>query len=318
MDKYLQIAKKVFETESNAIKKLSDLLTKDFSKVVNLIYENKGRVVISGMGKSGHIGVKISATLASTGAPSFFLHPAEAYHGDLGMLTKDDVLIAISNSGETEEILKIIPIIKKMNIKLVALTGNVNSILAKEADYVLNIYVEKEACPLQLAPMASTTATLAMGDALAAALIIRRNFKPENFAFFHPGGSLGKKLLTQVKDIMIKDNLPLINENTEFKDILSTITKKKLGVGIVVDELNKLKGIITDGDLRRIIEKEKENVFKLKAKDFVSKNPKVINENEMAVKAKEYMLNNKIKELVVLDDNNKIVGIIELYDIENL
>jgi arabinose-5-phosphate isomerase len=262
MDKYLQIAKKVFETESNAIKKLSDLLTKDFSKVVNLIYENKGRVVISGMGKSGHIGVKISATLASTGAPSFFLHPAEAYHGDLGMLTKDDVLIAISNSGETEEILKIIPIIKKMNIKLVALTGNVNSILAKEADYVLNIYVEKEACPLQLAPMASTTATLAMGDALAAALIIRRNFKPENFAFFHPGGSLGKKLLTQVKDIMIKDNLPLINENTEFKDILSTITKKKLGVGIVVDELNKLKGIITDGDLRRIIEKEKENVFK--------------------------------------------------------
>jgi arabinose-5-phosphate isomerase len=318
MDKYLQIAKKVFETESNAIKKLSDLLTKDFSKVVNLIYENKGRVVISGMGKSGHIGVKISATLASTGAPSFFLHPAEAYHGDLGMLTKDDVLIAISNSGETEEILKIIPIIKKMNIKLVALTGNVNSTLAKEADYVLNIYVEKEACPLQLAPMASTTATLAMGDALAAALIIRRNFKPENFAFFHPGGSLGKKLLTQVKDIMIKDNLPLINENTEFKDILSTITKKKLGVGIVVDELNKLKGIITDGDLRRIIEKEKENVFKLKAKDIMTKNPKVINENEMAINAKNYMLENKIKELIVVDDNKNIIGMIQLYDIENL
>lgn len=318
MSKYLQIAKNVFEIESNAIKKLSDLLTEDFSKVVNLIYENKGRVVISGMGKSGHIGVKISATLASTGTPSFFLHPAEAYHGDLGMLTKDDVLIAISNSGETEEILKIIPIIKKMNIKLIALTGNVNSTLAKEADYVLNIYVEKEACPLQLAPMASTTATLAMGDALAAALIIRRNFKPENFAFFHPGGSLGKKLLTQVKDIMIKDNLPLINENTEFKDILSTITKKKLGVGIVVDELNKLKGIITDGDLRRIIEKEKENVFKLKAKDIMTKNPKVINENEMAINAKNYMLENKIKELIVVDDNKNIIGIIQLYDIENL
>jgi arabinose-5-phosphate isomerase len=315
------IINNIIKNEKIVLDKLNDILNNNINeleRVIKRIINNKGKLIITGVGKSGLIGAKMASTLSSTGTPSFFVHSTEGLHGDLGMITKDDLVIAISNSGESEEVLKLISVLKKKKIEIIAITSNETSTLAKNANYILKIYDKEIVCPLKLAPMSSITCTLVLGDILASLLIIKKTFKEKDFALNHPGGSLGKKLLTQVKDIMVKDNLPFINENTEFKDILSIITKKKLGVGIVVDELNKLKGIITDGDLRRIIEKEKENVFKLKAKDFMSKNPKVINENEMAVKAKEYMVNNKIKELIVLDDNNNITGIIQLYDIEDL
>lgn len=292
---------------------MSNLLTDDFSNVVDLVLNTKGRLVISGMGKSGHIGAKIAATLASTGTPSFFMHPAEAIHGDLGMLTKDDVLLAISNSGESEEIVKIIPLVKRMGIKLIGMAGNSKSSLAHEADYFLNISIEKEACPLQLAPMSSTTATLAMGDALAAALMKQRNFQPEDFAMYHPGGSLGRKLLTRVKDIMTTDNLPIVSLSSSFQDVITTMTQGKVGLCVVMDE-NSIEGLITDGDLRRALERTDKPRFGLSVAEIMTKNPRTIKENEMAVEAEAYMLENKIKELVVVDELKKLVGIVQLYD----
>ena len=207
---FKNVAKEVMNRESESVKNLTNLLTDDFDECVKKITKSAGRLVITGMGKSGHIGKKIAATLASTGTPSFFMHPAEAIHGDLGMLTENDILLAISNSGESEEVVKLIPIVKKMNILLIGMSGNIDSTLAKHSDYFLDITIKEEACPLQLAPMSSTTVSLVMGDALAAALMIAKDFKPENFALFHPGGSLGKKLLTHVKDIMKSDNLPIV------------------------------------------------------------------------------------------------------------
>lgn len=310
--KNIEIAKNVFEIEADTVRNLSNLLTDDFSQAVNLVLKSKGRFVISGMGKSGHIGVKISATLASTGTPSFFMHPAEAIHGDLGMLTKDDILLAISNSGESEEILKIIPLIKRMGIKLIGMAGDVNSTLARESDYFLNISIEKEACPLQLAPMSSTTATLAMGDALAAALMKQRDFKPEDFAMYHPGGSLGRKLLTKVKDIMTTENLPVVNATSSFQEVITTMTSGKLGLCVVVDEKG-VEGIITDGDLRRALENTELSRFDLQAESIMTASPKTITPESMAIDAEAFMLENKIKELLVVEDN-ALVGIVQLYD----
>ena len=312
-ENYLQIAKNVFEIEADTVRNLSNLLTDDFSNVVDLVLNTRGRLVISGMGKSGHIGAKIAATLASTGTPSFFMHPAEAIHGDLGMLTKDDVLLAISNSGESEEIVKIIPLVKRMGIKLIGMAGNSKSSLAREADYFLNISIEKEACPLQLAPMSSTTATLAMGDALAAALMKQRNFQPEDFAMYHPGGSLGRKLLTRVRDIMTTENLPIVSPSSSFQDVITTMTQGKVGLCVVMDE-NSIEGLITDGDLRRALERTDKPRFGLSVAEIMTKNPRTIKENEMAVEAETYMLENKIKELVVVDELEKFVGIVQLYD----
>jgi len=308
----IDIAKNVFKLESEAIKDLSNLLNEDFTNSINEILNSKGRLVISGMGKSGHIGVKISATLASTGTPSFFMHPAEAIHGDLGMLTKDDILLAISNSGESEEILKIIPLVKRMGITLIGMAGKENSTLAKASDYFLNIAIKKEACPLELAPMSSTTATLAMGDALAAALMKAREFQPEDFAMYHPGGSLGKKLLTKVKDIMSFENLPIVKETSSFKDVIHSITRGKLGLSLVMLD-DEIKGIITDGDLRRALEVTDKSRFELEAKDMMTSSPKSISQEEMAVNAEEFMLKNKINELVVVD-GKKVVGVVQLYD----
>ncbi len=309
---FIDIAKDVFVLESQAIKNLSNLLTEDFSKCIEAILNSKGRLVISGMGKSGHIGVKISATLASTGTPSFFMHPAEAIHGDLGMLTKDDILLAISNSGESEEIVKIIPLVKKMGITLIGMAGGKNSTLAITSDYFLNIAVEKEACPLQLAPMSSTTATLAMGDALAAALMRARNFQPEDFAMYHPGGSLGRKLLTKVKDIMSFKNLPIVVSDSSFQDIIHTMTIGKLGLCIVVDD-NNLVGLVTDGDLRRALEMTERPRFELMAKDIMTASPKIISQDAMAADAEEFMIEHKLSELVVMQDK-KLVGIVQLFD----
>ncbi|EKH8943658.1 KpsF/GutQ family sugar-phosphate isomerase [Campylobacter coli] len=309
----LEIAKEVFEKEAQAILDLAKNLDENFNQAINLMLNTKGRCIVSGMGKSGHIGAKIAATLASTGTPSFFIHPGEALHGDLGMLTPEDVLIAISNSGETEEILKIIPAIKKRKIPLIVMCGKKNSTLVKQSDIFLNIAVEKEACPLQLAPMSSTTATLVMGDALAAALMKVRNFKPDDFALFHPGGSLGRKLLTKVKDLMVSSNLPIVHPDTEFNDLVDVMTSGKLGLCVVLEN-EKLVGIITDGDLRRALKASDKPRFDFKAKEIMSINPKVVDADAMASEAEGIMLKHKIKEIIV-GKEEKVVGIIQLYAI---
>ncbi|EDP4479616.1 TPA: KpsF/GutQ family sugar-phosphate isomerase [Campylobacter jejuni] len=312
----LEIAKELFEKEAQAILDLATNLDENFNQAVNLMLNTKGRCIVSGMGKSGHIGAKIAATLASTGTPSFFIHPGEALHGDLGMLTSEDVLIAISNSGETEEILKIIPAIKKREIPLIVMCGKKNSTLVKQGDIFLNIAVEKEACPLQLAPMSSTTATLVMGDALAAALMKVRNFKPDDFALFHPGGSLGRKLLTKVKDLMVSSNLPIVHPDTEFNDLVDVMTSGKLGLCVVLEN-EKLVGIITDGDLRRALKASDKPRFDFKAKEIMSINPKVVDADAMASEAEGIMLKHKIKEIIV-GKEEKVVGIIQLYAIGNV
>ncbi|HEC1767326.1 TPA: KpsF/GutQ family sugar-phosphate isomerase [Campylobacter lari] len=312
----IKIAKEVFEIESKTILDLCDNLDEGFNKAIELILSIKGRCVVSGMGKSGHIGAKIAATLASTGTPSFFMHPGEALHGDLGMLTSEDVLLAISNSGETEEVLKLIPVIKKRKIPLIVMTGNQNSTLAKQADIFINIAVKKEACPLQLAPTSSTTATLAMGDAIAVALMKARNFRPDDFALFHPGGSLGRKLLTRVGDLMVSNNLPIVSPESEFNELVDVMTSGKLGLCIVLEN-EKLVGIITDGDLRRALRANDKPRFDFKAKEIMSESPKTIEASAMASEAEELMLKHKIKEIVVTQDK-KIVGIIQLYAIGNV
>lgn len=309
--KYMEIARKVFDEESDSILNLKNSLDYNFEQVIELILSIKGRLIITGMGKSGHVGAKMAATLASTGTPSFFVHPAEALHGDLGMITSDDVVIAISNSGESEEILKIIPSIKTRGISIVAISSNLDSTLVKYSDYFLNIGVTKEACPLNLAPTTSTTAAMALGDAIAISLMVGRGFKSEDFAMFHPGGSLGRKLLTRVKDVMRSNNLPIVSIDTSFNDVIDCITCGKLGVCLVCDN-DKLCGIITDGDLRRAL---KEGCFSCKAKDIMTLKPKTISETSRLQDAEDLMLKYKIKELVVLDDKDSIVGIIQLYDI---
>ncbi|MBZ7970770.1 KpsF/GutQ family sugar-phosphate isomerase [Campylobacter molothri] len=309
----IEIAKEVFRIEAESISDLASHLDENFNQAVEFIFHSQGRCIVSGMGKSGHIGAKIAATLASTGTPSFFVHPGEALHGDLGMITPQDVLIAISNSGETEELLKIIPVIKRRKITLIAMTGNLNSTLAKQADVCLDISIKKEACPLKLAPMSSTTATLVMGDALAAVLMKKKNFKPDDFALFHPGGSLGRKLLTKVKDLMVSRNLPIVHPQTEFNDLVNVMTSGKLGLCIVLENEN-LVGIITDGDLRRALKTNDKPRFDFKAKEIMSNNPKVIDADAMASEAEELMLKHKIKEIVVGKDG-KVVGIIQLYTI---
>ncbi|WP_257904687.1 SIS domain-containing protein [Campylobacter lari] len=312
----IKIAKEVFEIESKTILDLCDNLDEGFNKAVELILSIKGRCVVSGMGKSGHIGAKIAATLASTGTPSFFMHPGEALHGDLGMLASEDVLLAISNSGETEEVLKLIPVIKKRKIPLIVMAGNQNSTLAKQADIFINIAVKKEACPLQLAPTSSTTATLAMGDAIAVALMRARNFRPDDFALFHPGGSLGRKLLTRVGDLMVSNSLPIVSPESEFNELVDVMTSGKLGLCIVLEN-EKLVGIITDGDLRRALRTNDKPRFDFKAKEIMSESPKTIEASAMASEAEELMLKHKIKEIVVTQDE-KIVGIIQLYAIGNM
>ncbi|ELZ2673460.1 KpsF/GutQ family sugar-phosphate isomerase [Campylobacter upsaliensis] len=316
MKETLKIAKEVFEIEAEAIRNLSENLDHNFSKAIELILNIKGRCIISGMGKSGHIGAKIAATLASTGTPSFFMHPGEALHGDLGMITSEDVLIAISNSGETEELLKIIPAVKRRQIPLIAMSGNVKSTLVKQAEIFLNIAIKKEACPLQLAPMSSTTATLVMGDAIAAALMKARKFQPDDFALFHPGGSLGRKLLTKVKDLMVSKKLPIVNPETEFNELVDVMTSGKLGLCIVLEN-DKLVGIITDGDLRRALKANAKPRFDFKAKEIMSHNPKIIDQEAMATEAEQLMLKHKIKEIVV-GKNGRVVGIIQLYAIGNV
>lgn len=308
------IAKEVFAIESKEIANLSNLLDENFEKAIKSVYESKGKFIISGMGKSGIIGKKIAATLASTGTPSFFLHPGEAYHGDLGMIEKDDIVLLISNSGETDEVLKLIPFLKAQNNKTISMSGNPSSTLAQNTDYHLNISVEHEACPLQLAPTSSTTATLVMGDAIAVALMKLRDFKDENFAKFHPGGSLGRRLLTTVESIMKKENLPVCSKETDIKEVIHTITDGKCGLVVILKD-NEIEGIITDGDIRRFMESHEERFFDLKASDMMSKNPKTILESEKLTVANDRMAEYKINSLLVVDETSRLTGIIQMYDL---
>ncbi len=309
-------ARAVLSIESRGILSVMDRLDESFVRAVDLLRRCRGKVVVTGLGKSGLICRKIAATLASTGTPSFFLHAGDGVHGDLGMVMKGDVILAVSNSGETEEILKLIPHFKIHGLKMIAMTANVESTLAKAADMVLDVGVEEEACPLGLAPTASTTAALAMGDALAVVLLEQNGFKEEDFASRHPGGILGRKLFLRVEDLMHRrDQVPLVHEETSMKEALFEITSKRLGVTGVADSKGQLVGVITDGDLRRGLEREG-NIFQFRARDLMTRNPKTIPGDALAAEAVAVMEQYAITSLFVLDDNQqKPFGIIHLHDL---
>ncbi len=308
-------AKKVLKNESKAIAGLVDRVDRNFEKIVNLLAKNRGRIIVTGMGKPGFIAQKVSATLSSTGTPSLYLHPAEALHGDLGRVTRNDVIVAFSNSGETEEMVKLLPIIKKIGSKLIAITGNRKSTLAVNSDFVIDSSVDKEACPMGLAPTTSTTAMLALGDALAIALLEKKNFQPKDFAFYHPGGSLGKRLLLRVGDIMrSKAHTPVVSKNTKVKDVLLKITKMRAGSASVVDGRGKLIGIFTDGDLRRHIEVG-EGLLNCKVNDVMTKDPVTIMSSRLAAEAFEILRDKHIDEIPVVDDKGRPVGLLDVQDI---
>ncbi|MDE3241260.1 MAG: KpsF/GutQ family sugar-phosphate isomerase [Nitrospirota bacterium] len=306
--------KRVLAIEAKAIAGLIERLDQRFTDAVDLLYRCTGKVVVSGMGKSGLIGQKIAATLASTGTPAFFLHPAEGIHGDLGMVARHDALVAISNSGETEELLKLLPFVKRLNIPVIAMTGRIQSTLAKNSEVVLDVSVPEEACPMGLAPTASTTATLAMGDALAIALLQKRGFKEEDFAQFHPGGTLGRRLLLKVRDLMHQGTaIPRVSDQASAHEAILEMTAKKLGMTTVVDQTGKLFGIITDGDLRRILEKGLD-LAAARAGDLATQRPKTIGPEELAAKALQIMEQYSITALVV-EDAGRVAGIIHLHDL---
>lgn len=309
------IAKQVIQIERDALSRLIKRIDGNFEAACELILKSKGRVVVTGMGKPGFIAQKISATLSSTGTPSLFIHPAEAWHGDLGRMMKEDVVIAFSNSGQTEEIVKLLPLIKKIGAKLIAVTGNTGSPLAKHSNCVLDVSVQKEACPLNLAPTASTTAMLAMGDALAVALLEKKGFKAEDFAFYHPGGNLGKKLLLKVSDIMRKgpDN-PIVPERLKLKEVLYKITKARAGSATVIDAHGKLKGIFTDGDLRRRL-KEDGAILESRVCDVMTKNPITVSPDCLAAEALEILRSRKIDEVPVVDAKRRPVGLLDVQDL---
>jgi len=310
----LASAKRTIELESKAILGLIPRLGDEFEKACQLILDCQARVVVIGMGKSGHIGRKIAATLASTGTPAFFVHPAEASHGDMGMLTQADIAITISNSGGTAEVTSLLPLIKVLGIKMIAMTGNSESVLAKASDAHLDISVDTEACPLDLAPTSSTTATLVMGDALAIALLEARGFTAEDFAFSHPGGALGRRLLIKVADLMHGgDNLPKVSEDTSLKQVLLEMTTKGLGITTVVNS-SGLVGVFTDGDLRRVVDKGI-NLDASSAKDVMNTSPLKIEQNRLAAEALGLMEERKVTALVVVDDKQMPCGVIHLHDI---
>lgn len=313
----LEIARQVLQIEADAVHALKERLNEDFVKAIKILLACEGKVVVTGMGKSGLICHKIAATMASTGTPTFFLHPAEGIHGDLGMLSRGDVVIAVSYSGETEEICRILPVIKRMGLPLIAMSGRPTSTLGIAGDVHLDISVAEEACPLGLAPTASTTATLAMGDALAVALLNERGFRAEDFAMFHPGGALGKKLLLRVEDLMHKGgDIPLVSPDTLLRDALFEITSKKLGVTGVVDAAGLLLGVFTDGDLRRMMERGLETL-QLPIADAMSTSPKRILRRNLAAKALQIMEQHAITSLFVFEDEQSQVpiGIIHLHDL---
>ena len=314
-EEILDAAREVLQIEATALIDQSAHLDEQFVKAVNLILNCKGRVVVSGMGKSGHIGRKIAATFASTGTPAFFVHPAEASHGDLGMITPDDVVLALSNSGKSDELLAILPIIKRAGTKLITMTGDMDSEMAKLADAHILVFVKREACPLNLAPTASTTATLALGDALAVVLLEIRGFSEEDFAHSHPGGALGKRLLTYVRDVMrTGDDIPSVPVGATLIDALSEITRKSLGMTAIVDTDNHVLGVLTDGDIRRLLEKGVD-VRGLLVDEVMSKKPYTISADVLAVSAVELMQRHHINQILVVNADNQLTGALNIHDL---
>lgn len=310
-----QTAKKVLDIEAQAILRIKNNLDeKQFNNAIDAIYNCKGRVIITGMGKSGHIGNKIAATLSSTGTPAYFLHPAESTHGDSGIITKDDVIIAISNSGETQELLNLLPLLKRFGLTIISMTSNQNSTLGQASDIFLDISVEKEACPLGKAPTASTTVTLAVGDALAMCLLERRGFTEEDFLIFHPSGTLGKGFTYKVADLMKSDNLPIASETELFTNVVETISEHKLGLAIIVNKKGELTGILTDGDIRRNLLKYKD-LDNLIVTDAMTKNPKTVKSTSYAASALHLMEKYSITALPIVDENNKPRGIVHVHDL---
>ena len=309
------VAKEVLDIEAKSILRLKDNIGEEFDRAIDILYNCKGRVIITGMGKSGLIGRKIAATLTSTGTPSYFLHPAESTHGDSGIITRNDVVIAISNSGETQELLNLLPLIKRFGVAMIGMTGNVNSTLANSSDVTLDISVEREACPLNKAPTASTTATLAMGDALAMCLLEKRGFSEEDFLVFHPSGALGKGFLYRVGDLMMTgDKLPIAHENDSFVNVIDVITSHKLGMAMIVNSAGELSGVLTDGDIRRTIMKNN-NIQSLIIKDVMTVNPKRISKTDYGASALNLMEKYSITALAVVDEYNKPIGVIHIHDL---
>jgi arabinose-5-phosphate isomerase len=315
IEKLCNLGRTVIETEAQAIGALANRIDHKFAEACLHLLNCKGRIIVMGMGKSGHISRKIAATFASTGSPAFFIHPGEAKHGDFGMITKDDVMLVISNSGETDEILAILPFIKRLNLPLISLTGNAKSSLAKAATINIDVSVEKEACPLGLAPTSSTTATLVMGDAIAISLLEKRGFTAEDFAMSHPGGTLGRKLLLRVDEIMHTENaIPKVRTDTMLKNALVEMTQKKLGMTTIVNHDNQLAGVFTDGDIRRAFDNNTD-IHQTPIQNVMSKNPKVIKPNLLAAEALNIMEAFKITCLVVTNEQNNPIGIVHLHDI---
>jgi arabinose-5-phosphate isomerase len=308
-------AKEVIRKEAEAVAGLEKKIDENFVKAVELILNSKGRVIVTGIGKSGIIGKKIAATLTSTGTAAFFLHPTEGIHGDLGMVQKNDVVIAISKSGGTDELYQLIPLFKRLGVPIITLTGNPNSAVAEKSDVVIDVSVAHEACGNDLVPTSSTTAALVMGDALAIALLDERHFSSEDFALLHPGGHLGRKLLLKVSDIMhTGDEIPKVSDDTDMKQVILEMTSKRMGTTSVVNNKGELLGIFTDGDLRRLVEREDE-IFSLKASQVMTKNPKTIDGDELAAKALNLMEFYSITSLIIVNDKKQPVGIVHLHDI---
>lgn len=298
--------------EAQAVLNLIPQMDEDFDRAVELILSCKGKLIVTGVGKSGHIGAKIAATLASTGTPSFFINPLDVYHGDLGVMSKGDVVLAISNSGQTDELLRFIPMVLHMQIPIIGMSGNPQSLLAKYSTCHLNVSVEKEACPLNLAPTSSTTAALVMGDALAVALMEKRNFQPQDFAQFHPGGELGKRLLTTAQDVMITEHLPILSSDMHLGEAIILVSKGKLGLGVAVKD-NQIEGLITDGDIRRAMEKWQAEFFNRTVADIMTRTPKTVGPQTKISEIQKIMNKNKIHNVLVVDDANHLLGIVDRY-----
>lgn len=312
---FKEIIKEVLLTEARELEKAANKISFDIEKAVDLITNSKGKLIITGVGKSGLVGTKIAATLASTGTSSFFLHPTEAMHGDLGMIGKDDIVLGISYSGESDELVQILPHLKRFNIPLISMARNENSTLAKYSDVFINIHVDKEGCPLDTAPMSSTTLTMAMGDALAVCLMKKKNFQKEDFASFHPGGSLGKQLFVKVDDLLRKENLPIVSRETQLKDAVVTMSEGRLGSVIILDEDDKVIALLSDGDLRRAL-MNKDFSIDCKVEDIASKNPRTLkNKDLLASDALQIVEDYKIQLLIVTDESDKLIGVLHIHDL---
>ena len=308
-----EYAVRCLKDEAEAILALIPQLDENFDKAVDMIYSCKGKVIVTGVGKSGNIGSKIAATLSSTGTPAFFINPLDVFHGDLGVMTPDDVVLALSNSGNTDELLRFLPMILHMKVPVIAMTGNSESLLAKYSDVHIKVKVEKEACPLNLAPTSSTTAALAMGDALAVALMQVRDFKPRDFAQFHPGGELGRRLLTTAEDVMRADELPILPENMHLGEAIILVSKGKLGLGISLNSSNKVEGIITDGDIRRAMERWQAEFFNHTVADIMTRTPKMVAPDTKITEVQKVMNKYKVHSVLVVDEDKHLLGVVDHY-----